>query len=529
MGLYPAGTAPAIDSLSFGQQSTGMSEGRLPDGGTNRVFFFHPSPGAANWLPLATVVINEVLTHTDLPLEDAIELYNPSSTDIDLAGWYLSDDQRDLRKFRIPNGTLIPAHSYRTFYEYQFNSNPGQSQSFSFSSAKGDELWLTACQTNGVPTGYRDWIQFGPQFNGVSMGRYQTSIGTEFTALDSLTFGTDVTAQSPTNQIDLFRSGPGGPNASPRVGPVVVSEILYRPPPLGTNDNVQEEFIELHNLSGVAVPLYDARFPTNGWRLRNAVDFDFNTNHTLAPNGFLLVVGFNPDTDPVALANFRSRYGTNGALAGPWTGKLANSGETIELQAPDAPQTAGPDVGLVPYVLIERIAYANIVPWPPGADGTGLSLQRINFASFGNDPANWSAATPNAGSSGVLDTDADGMPDAWEKANGLDPLVDDSTLDKDQDGFSNLQEYSAGTDPRNPTSYLRLEALVLNPDHCELRFTAASGHTYSILYCANLQTDLWLKLADIPAPSTTQIVTVSDSAPPTQGGRYYRLVTPQRP
>ena len=45
------------------------------------------------------------------------------------------------------------------------------------------------------------------------------------------------------------------------------------------------------------------------------------------------------------------------------------------------------------------------------------------------------------------DTDLDGMPDEWEVANGLDPLVDDSAGDLDGDGLTNLGEYQNGADP----------------------------------------------------------------------------------
>ncbi|MGH8527599.1 MAG: lamin tail domain-containing protein, partial [Gammaproteobacteria bacterium] len=53
------------------------------------------------------IVINEVLTHTDPPAIDAIELYNPSSAPADIGGWFLTDEARDPMKFRIPTGTTI--------------------------------------------------------------------------------------------------------------------------------------------------------------------------------------------------------------------------------------------------------------------------------------------------------------------------------------------------------------------------------------------------------------------------------------
>jgi hypothetical protein len=51
------------------------------------------------------------------------------------------------------------------------------------------------------------------------------------------------------------------------------------------------------------------------------------------------------------------------------------------------------------------------------------------------------------------DDDNDGMPDAFETANGLNPLdAADASQDADGDGFTNLEEFQAGTDPQDPHS-----------------------------------------------------------------------------
>ena len=66
--------------------------------------------------------MNEVLTHTDPPLEDAIELFNPTGAAADIGGWFLSNSKDNFKKFRIPDGVMVPAMSYAVFYETQFNS-----------------------------------------------------------------------------------------------------------------------------------------------------------------------------------------------------------------------------------------------------------------------------------------------------------------------------------------------------------------------------------------------------------------------
>lgn len=407
IGLYSPSTVNPnlagveIDSLTFEAQLNGVSEGRFPDGSATIVRFpGTTTPGRSNIRALTEIVISEVLTHTDDPLEDAIELQNVSNAAINISGWYLSDARNDPKKYRIPEGTVIQPGGFVVFYEYQFNANPFPNiyPSFSLSSVHGDDVYLSTADAAGNLTGFRAGADFGAAENGVSFGRYQTSVEVDFTPLTQRTFGVDSPAT-----LQEFRTGAGLSNAYPKVGPIVINEIMYHPPDIGTNENTVDEFIELRNISAATVFLFHTNYPANTWRLRDAVDFDFPPGIALAPNDFLLVVSFDPNTNATALTAFRARYSvsTNVPVLGPYEGRLANDGENVELYKPDAPVLSGPETGFVPYLQVDKVKYSDAAPWPTAADGNtngiGVSLQRRAGSDYGNDPVNWLAGNPTAG------------------------------------------------------------------------------------------------------------------------------------
>ncbi len=79
----------------------------------------------------------------------------------------------------------------------------------------------------------------------------------------------------------------------------------------------------------------------------------------------------------------------------------------------------------------------------PGSDFDGDGYTNLQEYNAGTNPAS-AASTP-------ADTDADGMPDAWEFAN-FGTLAQTALGDFDGDGFNNLAEYQAGTNPANALS-----------------------------------------------------------------------------
>src|SRR5207253_6144243 len=194
--------------------------------------------------------------------------------------------------------------------------------------------------TNGDLTGYFHGFKFGAGENGVSFGRHVTSEGKEhFVAQTALSLGTN--------------------NPGPRVGPVVINEIMYHPPENGGDDNTDDEFIELLNISGSPVSLFDGVQPPNTWKVAGGIGFTFPTNVTLATGEYLLLINFNP-TNASRLAAFRSKYAVAPGVQafGPYSGKLNNNGDDVQLLRPTAFLN-----GKFPYALIDRVEYNDSSPW----------------------------------------------------------------------------------------------------------------------------------------------------------------------
>lgn len=451
------------------------------------------SPGADDPEPvIPPILVNEVLTHTDLPQRDAVELHNPTGADVDLSGWFLTDDATMPTKYRIPNGTVLPAGGYVFFDDSQFNTGTDGNVPFAFSSL-GEAVYVFSA-TNGQLTGYSHGFVFGGAFNGVSFGRHINSAGDElFPAQSAVTLG--------------------APNIGPRVGPIVLNEIHYHP-----SESEDDEFVELLNISDESVAFFDLEYPTNTWIFRG-IGYTFPAGITLDPAELLLLV-------PIEPVVFRAKYSVPAdvQILGPYSGRLANDGERLALDAPD-----GLTDGVVPYVTVEEVRYNDDAPWPPAADGSGPSLQRVSALAFGNDPINWLAATPTPGHfSPTADSDGDGLPNGWEFTHGTNWKVPDADADPDADGMTNWQELLAGTHPNDPESYLRLDAFRDQPNLVALQFFAVSNRTYSILYSDSLSAPVWFKLTDAPAQETNRVEAVMDSTA-LLTNRFYRLVTPMQP
>jgi hypothetical protein len=334
-----------------------------------------PEPGA--------VVINEVLAYSSTGTSDWIELHNTTGTSIDIGGWFLSDGDSEPKKYEIADGTMIAPFGYVVFHEdvhFGRSGNPGCHLPFALS-RNGEQVYLSSAE-NGVLTGYREVEDFGSSEADVSFGRYYKPSTSNY------------------NFVSMSANTPGSANAYPKVGPIVINEIMYNPswPDGGSYTNDQYEYIELHNISSEAVTLYDfdKGLP---WKFTDGIDFTLpeDVPVTIPSGGYLLVV-----KEPEA---FMWRYPAVPAeiIFGPYSGSLNNAGERLELSMPGDVDGSGN----ISYIRVDRIRYSDgshpencpgdIDLWPKGPDDGWVSLSRISPQDYGNDPDNWTASALSPG------------------------------------------------------------------------------------------------------------------------------------
>ncbi|MFM1768217.1 MAG: hypothetical protein RJA22_746 [Verrucomicrobiota bacterium] len=303
------------------------------------------SPGRMDPMPvepLASVVINEWQNHSDP--DDWIELYNRSNTAVDLSGAWLSDDP-STNKYRIPNGTIIPARGFLSWTQTQLG----------FELFAGGE---TIFFWNAAQTRLLDVMDFRGQSNNITSGRYPDG--------------------GPITQ-GLANPTRGAANARPMRYAVVINEIMYNP----ISGNTDEEYVEIHNRSGQTVNLA-------AWEFVVGIGYMFPSNGpaTAMPPGAHWVIARNP----AALALIHTNLSTNVNLFGPYTGTLANGGERLTLAAADYDNVTGPGGSTIVERLpvpVSDLIYGDGGKWGFWSDGDGSSLELIDPEADVHHPSNW--------------------------------------------------------------------------------------------------------------------------------------------
>ncbi len=126
------------------------------------------------------VVVNEVMSGNTRTLAaedgqyyDYIELANLSGADVDISGWYLSDDAADSMAWRIPDGTAVPAGGYLLFYAS--GNDAGTHTNFRLS-AEGEAAVLTNAKGQIVSIADYDILDPDQAFSRRADGSYTTEL-----------------------------------------------------------------------------------------------------------------------------------------------------------------------------------------------------------------------------------------------------------------------------------------------------------------------------------------------------------------
>ena len=281
-----------------------------------------------------------------------------------------------------------------------------------------------------------------------------------------------------------------------------VSEFMYQ-----SGGSGEFEFVELRNVS-------DQVLDVGGVTFTQGIDFTFASGTKLAPHSFIVIA---PGTTADNFAAFRAHYGLGSevSIVGPFGGRLDDNGETVVMKS----AAAGTELFAMKYRNGDD-------SWPAISDAANQSLHLLPTSSSGNNPTSWIAGRPSPGREDPLDRDEDGMPDAWELVNGLNPEnPSDAMTDMDGDGISNLTEFLSGTNPRDAQSRLQIEVARVGAAQIELAFDAMQGRSYRVEFTDVIGGE-WTSIQKIDSADTLHRIRVVQEVPSNLQARFYRIRTP---
>jgi hypothetical protein len=235
---------------------------------------------------------------------------------------------------------------------------------------------------------------------------------------------------------------------------------------------------------------------TNGWRItstdgkiqktitlgagQNLFNVSYNVNASL--NGGVLYVrnGLSPNLYDL-LVNGQQNLGSEQIAGGQMT--LANSNAGVTVSA-----TIGYSGAAINAAAVDD---------NPGTGGDFKTKQRRNQAQthqielYGTN--NFSFTLGFLASTGVADTDGDGMPDWWEQQYFGGSTNAGANVDNDGDGVGNYAEYVAGTRPDDGNDYFALSQTAQSTG-ITLWFPTSSQRVYRVWYANHsIMSSNWLQ------------------------------------
>jgi hypothetical protein len=400
LSLYDSAATPALkDSVSFGHQIPDLTISRV--GATAGWALCQPTLGAAN-IEQRTgdrtlLRINEWFASGAARYDnDWIEIASSSTLPVALAGMRLTDSpSADVTSHIIPPLSFIAAGGFVKFVADGEPSNGSTHLDFSLDA---EQERLTLFDGSRVI----DSVTFFPQSTDFSMGR-DSSSATGYTYFEL-----------PTAGLANDTAAPGYANALALLRGLRITEVMYNP--YGGNEY---EYVELKNVGLTPLLLGGVKFV-------EGIQFTFDP------------MTLNPGEEILVVANetlFKERYGSGLKIAGHYTGRLDNSGETLAMQLP-------------PPFDANVLTFEYKDTWQTTSDGLGKSLIVVNSglnAGLWGDKDTWSySASPF----GDPDSFSIAPPDhfiPWLTYYSLSSVDEDT----DRDGMKPATEYGLGSNPKD--------------------------------------------------------------------------------
>ncbi|MEM7392751.1 MAG: hypothetical protein AAF492_10420, partial [Verrucomicrobiota bacterium] len=220
---------------------------------------------------------------------------------------------------------------------------------------------------------------------------------------------------------------------------------------------------------------------------------------------------------------------------GPFSNRLNNAGEAIELYKPGAPDVEG-----TPFILVDRVRYRDEEPWPVIPSGGGAGLRKPIARDFGSDPASWMLGPVDSVPALCLNLDSDGdrVPDAWEVTQAMDHLdPEDGGFDLDLDTFSASEEYILGTRPDAGDDRFDIQ-LTMNDGGLDISFqgveTSGPGYDsltriYALEHTSDLKAGIWMAVPECTVQSARNEIMHFLVSPDIASNRLFRVAVSLKP
>jgi hypothetical protein len=398
--------AKEVDKITYGSQTTDVSQGRTPDGATKLEYFPLPTPGSANPGGQKTITTNltlvpekadkRVLVPTGAVSDDwkggSGRAFNDSTwklvtgspggvgyerdtgyeslISLDLESWMYGSGKNNSCYIRVP--FTLDANSLADVNELtlKMRCDDGfvaylNGKEVARANFTGTPAWNSHADSaiESITSDFDEVVDISAFISSLRAGANILAIqgmnsgntSSDFlisAELDAVLVRVEKQS-SPDNNLNLLDG-------------LRITELMYHAPQGNSLD-----YVELKNVG-------DKTFDLKGVRLSEGIDFTFPAV-TLQPGAYTVVVA-----DQTA---FQSACGTSPSVAGQYDGDLSDTGEEIVLQLP-APYDAA----------ILRFSYSNT--WYPSTDGGGDCLvinDPVAPAVTWNQAPSWHAALPSPG------------------------------------------------------------------------------------------------------------------------------------